>query len=93
MRIEPQTVDANARARVIAVLPFSNISATSEQAHFSAGLTEEIHGRLSKIATLKLLSRTAVERYQPTDTQRMLEELGVGSIVEGSVRWTSSECV
>ena len=70
----------------MAVLAFKNISADSEQTYFGAGLTEEIHGRLSKIAALKLLSRSAVERYQATDTQRMIDELGAGSIVEGSVR-------
>ncbi|MCA1563655.1 MAG: hypothetical protein LC804_26535 [Acidobacteria bacterium] len=91
-RVEPRSVDSSAAPRVVAVLPFKNISADPEQTYFSAGLTEEIHGRLSKVAALKLLSRSAVDRYQPTEAQRMVEELGAGSIpsLRAAYGWTNS---
>jgi TolB-like protein/Flp pilus assembly protein TadD len=72
--------------RVIAVLPFKNISADATQAYFSAGMTEEIRSQLSKISAFRLLSASAVDKYSSGDTRRMAKELGVGSIVEGSVR-------
>ena len=72
--------------RVIAVLPFKNLSADAAQNYFSAGMTEEIRGQLSKMSALHLLGASAVNRYGPGDARRMTEELGAGSIVEGSVR-------
>ena len=49
-------------------------------------MTEEIRGQLSKLSALRLLSRSAVERYGEADVKRMAQELGAGSVVEGSVR-------
>jgi serine/threonine protein kinase/TolB-like protein/Tfp pilus assembly protein PilF len=80
-----QAATAAAR-RVVAVRPFKNISRDLTQNYFSAGMTEEIRGQLSKLAALRLLSGSAVERYRDDEMRRMVEELGVGSIVEGSVR-------
>ena len=71
---------------LVAVRPFRSLSADATQGYFAAGMTEEIHGRLSKLSALRLLSRTAVDRYGEGDARRMADELGVTSIVEGTVR-------
>ena len=72
----------------VAVLPFQNMSPDPENEYFSDGMTEEILTRLSKIRELKVASRSTVFRYKgkgidPRDVGR---ELGVGSVLEGSVR-------
>src|SRR5262245_35740944 len=83
-RLERATaVDAH---RVIAILPLKNISADATHAYFGAGMTEEIRGQLSRITSVRLLSASAVETYQSSDSRRMADELGVDGIVEGSVR-------
>jgi eukaryotic-like serine/threonine-protein kinase len=74
--------------RVVAVLPFRNISHDSAQQYFSAGMTEEIATQLSRVAALRVLSRAATAQYDTAGDklQRMSRELGVGSVVDGSVR-------
>lgn len=75
--------------RAIAVIPFVNRSEASENAEFlSDGLHDELLTRLAKVADLRVISRTSVMEYRNT-TKNMLqigEELGVGSILEGSVQ-------
>ena len=82
----------DATRRVLAVLPFENISADRSQDYFSAGMTDEINGQLSKIASLQVISQTAVSRYKDprADLHKIAAELGVGSIVVGSVRQVGS---
>jgi TolB-like protein/Flp pilus assembly protein TadD len=72
----------------IAVLPFVNFSADEQQEYFSDGITEDILNQLSKIADLKVKSRTSVLRYKNTEKPipEIGRELGVGNILEGSVR-------
>jgi serine/threonine protein kinase/TolB-like protein len=83
--------DAAAR-RVLAVFPFENISADRSQDYFSAGMTDEINGQLSKMASLQVLSQTAVSRYKNprADLHKIATELGVGSVVVGNVRQVGS---
>ncbi len=51
------------------------------------GLTEEISGPLAKLASLQVMSRAAVESYGDVqDLSQLAEELGIGSVVTGSVR-------
>jgi len=78
--------------RVLAVFPFENISADRSQDYFSAGITEEISGQLSKLASLQVLSRIAIARYKDprTNLRQMAAELGLGSVVVGSVRQVGS---
>ena len=71
---------------LVAVRAFRNLSLDQSQGYFAAGMTEEIAGQLSQISALRLLSRSAVGRYGDGDVPRMAAELGVSSIVEGSVR-------
>ena len=72
----------------IAVLPFENISNDTLQQYFSDGITEDIITQLSKMADLKVISRTSVMQFKDTkkSIKEIAEELGVASILEGSVR-------
>jgi len=76
----------------IAVLPFSNLSGSQEEDYFSDGMTEDIITHLSKIKDLRVVSRTSVLKYRGTDLAipKIGEELGVGAILEGSVRKSGS---
>jgi eukaryotic-like serine/threonine-protein kinase len=71
---------------IVAVQTFQNLSPDPAQAYFAAGMTEEIRGQLSKVRALRLLSRSVVEAYSGSDVSRMVRELGVGGVVEGTVR-------
>ena len=72
----------------IAVLPFKNFSNDTLQQYFSDGITEDIITQLSKIADLKVISRTSVMQYKNNNKtiREIAEELGVAAILEGSVR-------
>ena len=72
----------------IAVLPFKNFSNDTLQQYFSDGITEDIITQLSKMADLKVISRTSVMQYKNNDKtiKEIAEELGVAAILEGSVR-------
>ena len=73
---------------MVAVLPFRNLSRDTAQQYFSAGMTEEIANELSRVAALRVLSRAATAQYDTAGDRlkRMSRELGVGSVVDGSVR-------
>jgi adenylate cyclase len=72
----------------IAVLPFENISPSPADAYVSDGLTEETISTLSKISGLRVIARTSVLRYRGSDKgiAEIGRELGVGTLLEGSVR-------
>ena len=72
----------------IAVLPFENRSADQANAYFADGIQDEILTRLSKIADLKVISRTSTQRYQskPRNLREIAKQLGVANILEGSVQ-------
>ena len=72
----------------IAVLPFQNLSAHEENAYFAGGLLDELLTQLSKVAALKVISRTSVMGYAGTTKplKSIAGELGVGSVVVGSVQ-------
>ncbi len=72
----------------IAVLPFENRSEDKANAYFADGIQDEILTRLSKIADLKVISRTSTEHYKsaPENLREIARELGVAHIVEGSVQ-------
>jgi TolB-like protein/class 3 adenylate cyclase/Tfp pilus assembly protein PilF len=74
--------------RSIAVLPFANLSRDPADEYFSDGVTEEILTSLARIEGLKVISRTSVMRYKGTSAgvREIARELGVASILEGSVR-------
>jgi TolB-like protein/Tfp pilus assembly protein PilF len=74
--------------RSIAVLPFENLSSEKENAYFAEGIQDEILTRLSKIADLKVISRTSTQHYAsaPENLREIAKQLGVAHILEGSVQ-------
>src|SRR5882724_9892502 len=76
-------------AKSLAVLPFENLSRDPDNQFFTDGVQDEILSDLSKVADLRVISRTSVMQYK-AGAQRNLrkigEELGVAHVVEGSVQ-------
>lgn len=73
----------------IAVLPFENLDKDEANAFFAAGVQDELLSDLSKIAELKVISRTSVMRYKSSSERNLRDigrALGVAHIVEGSVQ-------
>ena len=72
----------------IAVLPFENLSRDPDNAYFAGGIQDEILTRLSKIADLKVISRTSTQHYKsaPENLPEIARQLGVAHILEGSVQ-------
>jgi len=72
----------------IAVLPFENLSRDPDNAYFTDGIQDEILTRLSKIADLKVISRTSTQHYKsaPENLPEIAKQLGVAHILEGSVQ-------
>src|SRR5438876_10710636 len=72
----------------IAVLPFENLSRDPDNAYFADGIQDEILTRLSKIADLKVISRTSTQHYKsaPDNVPEIAQQLGVAHILEGSVQ-------
>ncbi len=81
-------VSAAAPEKSIAVLPFENRSEDKANAYFADGIQDEILTRLSKIADLKVISRTSTQHYKsaPENLPEIARQLGVAHIVEGSVQ-------
>ncbi|HEU0179819.1 MAG TPA: tetratricopeptide repeat protein, partial [Blastocatellia bacterium] len=72
----------------IAVLPFQNLSDDKSNAYFTDGIQDEILTRLSKIAALKVISRTSTQKYKsaPDNLREVGQQLGVANLLEGSVQ-------
>jgi len=72
----------------IAVMPFTSLSEDKANAYFANGIQDEILTRLSKIADLKVISRTSTQQYQskPGNLSEIAKQLGVTHILEGSVQ-------
>jgi serine/threonine-protein kinase len=72
----------------IAVLPLANRSADPENEYFSDGMTEEIINVLGKVPGVQVASRTSSFAFKgkDVDIREIGEKLGVGSVLEGSVR-------
>ena len=77
----------------IAVLPFENLSEDKSNAYFADGIQDEILTRLSKIADLKVISRTSTQRYKNTsqNPSEIANQLGVANLLEGSVQKTNDQ--
>jgi TolB-like protein/Tfp pilus assembly protein PilF len=72
----------------IAVLPFENLSDEKANEYFAAGIQDEILTRLAAIRDLKVISRTSTAKYKskPDDLKKIAQELGVSTILEGTVQ-------
>jgi TolB-like protein/Tfp pilus assembly protein PilF len=72
----------------IAVLPFENLSDDKNAAYFADGIQDEILTKLASIADLKVISRTSTAKYKskPEDLKTVSQQLGVATVLEGSVQ-------
>jgi TolB-like protein/class 3 adenylate cyclase/Tfp pilus assembly protein PilF len=84
----PKRSPAAIAEKSIAVLPFENLSRDPDNAYFADGIQDEILTRLSKIADLKVISRTSTQHYKsaPENLRQIANQLGVAHILEGSVQ-------
>ncbi len=99
-RDEPQTIDLAGELlqpqfpaldrTAIAVLPFANLSGEPEQEYFSEGISEDIITALSKLRWFYVIARNSsfIYKQKSVHHRQIGEELGVGYVVEGSVRKT-----
>jgi TolB-like protein len=80
--------DQEILAKSIAVLPFDNLSDDKANAYFAEGIQDEILTRLSKIAALKVISRSSTQKYKsaPDNLREVGKQLGVANLLEGSVQ-------
>jgi TolB-like protein len=83
---KPAPVAAGPRS--VAVLPFLNFSADPENEHFADGMTEDVIAQLSKIGSLKVISRTSVMLFKKREQslQEIATKLRVATLLEGSIR-------
>ena len=75
-------------AKSIAVLPFENLSEDKGNAYFADGMQDLILTKLADIGDLKVISRTSTKKYasHPDDIKVIARQLGVATILEGSVQ-------
>jgi serine/threonine protein kinase/tetratricopeptide (TPR) repeat protein len=76
----------------IVVLPFENLG-SPDDAFFAEGMTEEITARLAAVEGIQVISRTSARQYAKTakSIPEIGEELGVGFVLEGTIRWARSD--
>jgi TolB-like protein/Flp pilus assembly protein TadD len=72
----------------IAVLPFDNLSEEKANAYFADGMQDEILTKLASVGDLKVISRKSTAKYKstPEDLKTVARELGVATVLEGSVQ-------
>ncbi|MGA2124764.1 MAG: adenylate/guanylate cyclase domain-containing protein [Xanthobacteraceae bacterium] len=91
-RSRPVEPEPSAATQSIAVLPFTNMSGDPEQEYFTDGISEDIITDLSKIADLTVIARNSSFAYKgrSVDVRVVGRELGVRSVLEGSIRRAGS---
>src|SRR5205814_6288419 len=85
----PSRYGSTIAEKSIAVLPFENLSSDKENAYFADGVQDEILTHLSKIADLKVISRSSVGQYKsgaPRNLREIGQQLAVANLLEGSVQ-------
>ena len=72
----------------IAVLPFANLTGDASKEYLGDGMAEELINTLNKVQGLKVPARTSTFAYKGrnTDIRQIAKDLGVGTILQGSVR-------
>jgi TolB-like protein/Tfp pilus assembly protein PilF len=77
----------------IAVLPFDNRSPDANDAYFAEGIHDDLLTNLSRIGSLKVISRTSVTQYKGTEKTipQIAAELGVATIMEGAVQRSGNQ--
>jgi TolB-like protein/DNA-binding winged helix-turn-helix (wHTH) protein/Flp pilus assembly protein TadD len=85
-----QPRNASPQKAILAVLPFVNLSGDAHEDYFADGLTEEMIAQLGQLQPTQLgvIARTSTARYKDTKetVAQIGRELGVGYLLEGSVR-------
>jgi serine/threonine protein kinase/tetratricopeptide (TPR) repeat protein len=79
---------AHPQIRSLAVLPLENLSGDPQQEYFADGMTDELIGELSRIGSLKVISRTSVMQYKGEKKKPLSQisrELNVDAVMEGSI--------
>jgi TolB-like protein/Tfp pilus assembly protein PilF/class 3 adenylate cyclase len=91
--VAPAVAGSAIPEKSIAVLPFENLSEEKANAYFAEGIQDEILTRLAKIADLKVISRTSTQKYKsaPDNLREIAQQLGVATILEGSVQKAGDE--
>ena len=87
--LHQRSVATNSVEKSIAILPFESLSGNKDDSYFADGIQNEILSKLSKVSQLRVISRTSVMRYGPTERQdihAIANTLGVTNVVEGTVR-------
>lgn len=86
--LEQSTQTDPSRKFAIAVLPFKDLSAEKDQQYFCDGITEELITALTRVAGLRVVSRTSAFQFQgkQVDIRKIGKQLGAGAILDGSVR-------
>jgi len=81
-------VSARKIDKSIAVLPFQNLTDQKANAYFAEGIQNEILTKLATVRDLKVISRTSTAKYQskPDNLKAVAQELGVSTILEGTVQ-------
>jgi len=84
----PPAIAGSIPQKSIAVLPFENLSDDKNAAYFADGIQDEILTKLASIADLKVISRTSTAKYKskPEDLKTVSQQLGVATVLEGSVQ-------
>src|SRR5215467_3004959 len=86
--VRDRSVSSAPHIRSLAVLPLANLSGDPEQEYFADGMTEELITELSRIGSLKVISRTSVTQYKGEKKKSLPQigrELNVDAVMEGSV--------
>lgn len=80
-------------AKSIAVLPFENLSNDKTNAYFADGMQDLILTKLADVGDLKVISRTSTMQYgsHPENLKQIGQQLGVATILEGSVQKAANE--
>ena len=84
----PRTVIVRAPPQSVAVLPFENLSSDRNNTYFADGMQDMVLTKLAKIGGLKVISRTSTADFKshPNDLKAIGQELGVATVLEGSVQ-------
>ncbi len=75
----------------VAIMPFDELGKHEDTSNFAGGLHNDLLTRLSGVSALNIISRTSVLQYRETTKPipQIAEELGAGTIVEGSIQFRS----
>ena len=79
---------ARAQGRTVAVLPFLNLGADPDNEYFSDGITEDVIAQLSKVPSLRVISRSSVMKFRSREAglREIASQLGASVVLDGSVR-------